>query len=76
MDPDPGFLEQLDYFRIFIQDFHYIDTRRSLIVSNAIPKQDFFGSFAVRLRSRSGSGSKSFGAGLDPDLKILRSAHH
>ena len=26
MDPDPGFLEQPDYFRIFIQDFHCIDT--------------------------------------------------
>ena len=44
--------------------------------SCSIPKQDFFGSFAVKLRSRRGSESNNFGAGLDPDLKILRSAHH
>ena len=44
--------------------------------SNSILKQDFFGSFAVRLRGRSGSGSKNFGAGSDPDLKNLGSAHH
>ena len=44
--------------------------------SISIPKQDFFGSFVVRLRSRSGVGSKNFEAGLDPDLKILGSAYH
>ena len=44
--------------------------------SNSNSKQDFFGSFALRLRSRSGSGSKNFGAGSDQDLKILGFAHH
>ena len=29
--PDPSFLKQLDYFRIFIQDFHHIDMYRSRI---------------------------------------------
>ena len=74
MDPDPIFLKQPDYFRIFIQEFHYIDMCGSVNTSNSISKQDFFGSFAVRLRS--GFGSKNFGAGADPDLKILGSAHH
>ena len=34
--------------------------------SISIPKQDFFGSFTERLRSR--SGSKNFGAGADPKI--------
>ena len=45
-------------------------------VSYSIPKQVFFGSFAVRLRSGSGSGSNPAPKILDPDLKILKSADH
>ena len=68
VNPDPGFLRQPDYFRIFTWNFHYINMCESHEHLKLDPETGFF---AVRSRSRSGSGSRNFGAVSDPDLKIF-----
>ena len=70
VDPDPSFLKQPDYFRIFIQDFHYIDMCRGREHLHHNPKTGFFRIFCCeaseqeririqKFRSRIGSGSEN-----------------